>query len=143
MNNSIHLIILSIAVIAGGYYVYKELNKIKMHINTLESKDKKSITKNNEQNNSNATLVSENIGGNNPNYEYTDAELVEDSILKRDFANFKYESDTGESENLDDSSIHHNSYNLDVNVNNSSDIQNNVQKNDIFEHYEDLSLLIL
>ena len=76
MNNSIHLIILSIAVIAGGYYVYKELNKIKMHINTLERKDKKSITKNNEQNNSNATLVSENIGGNNPNYEYTDRKSV-------------------------------------------------------------------
>ena len=104
MNNSIHLIILSIAVLAGGYYVYKELNKLKKQMKLLEDKDVQNkegtqLSNTNIEGTTN-TLVSEQMRNSeitHPQYEYTDNELTE-GRLERDFANFSYESDTGESD---------------------------------------------
>ena len=36
MNNSIHLIILSVAVLVGGYYFYREINKMKDKFSNLK-----------------------------------------------------------------------------------------------------------
>jgi hypothetical protein len=104
MNNSIHLIILSVAVLVGGYYFYKEINKIKDKFSNLER-----LHHNIEEKKEKPTSHHNFYSNNNPDQETNNASL------ETEFANFTYE----ENENSDSEN----------NLENIADEQQTIQQN--------------
>jgi hypothetical protein len=105
MNYQIHILVLSVIVVIGGYLGYTEIKKLKDKVNLLEKTNEKknsininpNIVNNNEiKQDSNFenkldNKLENNELQNNEKYLYTDGELT--NGLARDFANFSYQTD--------------------------------------------------
>lgn len=93
MNNSIHLIILSVAVLVGGYYFYREINKMKDKFSNLER----------------FTHKDEEKDKSKPPTYYSNT-TTNQAVLESEFANFTYD----ENENTD--SENNNIENIEENI---------------------------
>jgi hypothetical protein len=105
IHNKIHILVLSVIVVIGGYLGYTEIKKLKDKVNLLEKTNEKknsininpNIVNNNEiKQDSNFenkldNKLENNELQNNEKYLYTDGELT--NGLARDFANFSYQTD--------------------------------------------------
>lgn len=93
MNNSIHLIILSVAVLVGGYYFYREINKMKDKFSNLE---RLHLSKDEEKDKSKS-----------PPTFYANT-TTNNAMLETEFANFTYdenENTDSENNNIDENIV--------------------------------------
>ena len=133
MNNSIHLIILSVAVLVGGYYFYREINKMKDKFSNLERlhHNIKDDEKEKEKPLPNQTFYS-NVETNN-------------AILENEFANFTYD----ENENTDSENNHieeNMNEQLDEHINDTiektpSELESELQSTDKIDSPQEVSLV--